>query len=317
MGHLQDGVWHTDNAATVDKDGAFQRKAVSFRNWITPDGAPGPSGVGGYKAQSGRYHLYAAHACGWAHRTLIFRALKGLGPHISVDFAHPDMMDDGWTFSKDAPGVTGDTLFDSDFMREIYLQVDPKFTGRVTVPILFDKETHSIVSNESSEIIRMFNSAFDGITGDTQDFWPEALHPEIEEVNERVYDTLNNGVYRAGFASTQTAYDDAVSALFDTLDWLEARLEGADYLVGGQPTEADLRLLPTLLRFDPVYFHHFKCNKRRLADFPNLWAYTKRLYALPGIAETFHMDNTRQHYFNSHRSINPHGIIPVGPETDY
>lgn len=317
MGQLVDGVWQDVWYPTAATGGAFVRKPSTFRNWITADGAAGPSGSGGFKAESGRYHLYVSHACPWAHRTLIFRALKGLAPHISLSVVHPDMLSDGWTFATDFPGATGDTLFGLPFARDIYLRADPHMSGRVTVPILWDKAKGTIVSNESSEIIRMFNVAFDGITGNTADFWPEDLRDAIEPVNARIYDTLNNGVYRCGFATSQAAYDAAVGPLFDTLDWLEARLAGHRYMMGDRVTEADWRLFTTLIRFDPVYHGHFKCNRARIVDYPNLWAYTRELYQWPGVAGTIHLDHITRHYHYSHETINPHRIVPTGPRLDY
>lgn len=317
MGQLVDGVWQDVWYPTAATGGAFVRKPSTFRNWVTTDGAPGPSGSGGFKAESGRYHLYVSHACPWAHRTVIFRALKGLEPHISLSVVHPDMLSDGWTFDTGYPGATGDTLFGLPFLRDIYLRADPHMSGRVTVPILWDKAQGTIVSNESSEIIRMFNAAFDGVTGNTADFWPEDLREAIEPVNARIYDTLNNGVYRCGFATTQAAYDAAVSPLFDTLDWLEARLADRRYLMGERVTEADWRLFTTLIRFDPVYHGHFKCNRARIVDYPNLWAYTRDLYQWPGVAETVHLDHITRHYHYSHETINPHRIVPTGPRLDY
>ncbi|MDZ4136772.1 MAG: glutathione S-transferase family protein [Paracoccaceae bacterium] len=317
MGLLVDGVWHTDWYDTKASGGKFVRSTAKFRNWITPDGSAGPSGTGGFKAESGRYHLYVAYACPWAHRTLIFRAIKGLRDHIDVSVVHPDMLEDGWTFATDFAGATGDTLFGLPFLRDIYTRAAPDFSGRVTVPILWDKERQTIVSNESSEIIRMFNSAFDGLTGDTADFWPQDLRDDIEALNTRIYDTVNNGVYKSGFATSQSAYDEAVHALFDSLDWLEDRLSTRRYLTGDRVTEADWRLLPTLLRFDPVYHLHFKCNRRRLIDYPNLWAYTRELYQWPGVRDTVnHIHNVR-HYHYSHESINPHRIIPINPVIDF
>ena len=317
MGRMIDGKWFPDDAAITDSDGAFDRKPVTFRNWITKDGSPGPTGTGGFTAESGRYHLYVAGACPWAHRTRIMRVLKDLEDHITLDIAHPDMMDDGWTFATDFPGTTGDSLFGYNFVREIYQKADPNFTGRVTVPILWDKEASTIVSNESSEIIRMFNSAFDHITGNVADFWPEHLRTDLEPVNERIYDTLNNGVYRCGFATSQQAYDKAVTALFDTMDWLENHLSANRYLMGDSLTEADWRLFPTLYRFDAVYNTHFKCNKKRLLDYPNLFDYAKELYQVPGISKTIEHDQIVRHYYYSHRSINPHGIVPIGADTDW
>ena len=317
MGLLVDGEWHDKWYDTKSSGGKFERAAAKFRNWITADGSPGPSGVGGFKAESGRYHLYVSYACPWAHRTLIFRQIKGLAPHISVSVVHPDMMSDGWTFDDDYAGATGDTLFGLPFARDIYTKADPVFSGRVTVPILWDKQQGTIVSNESSEIIRMFNSAFDALTGNTDDYWPEAERDAIEEVNARIYDTFNNGVYRCGFATTQEAYDEAVGPLFDTLDWLEERLSENRYLMGDHLTEADWRLFPTLVRFDKVYHLHFKCNRKRIVDYPNLWAYTRALYQYPGVAETVNLDHIVRHYHYSHNSINPHRIVPINPDLDF
>jgi len=317
MGQLVNGVWQTQPISTAATGGKFVRSTSGFRNWITADGAPGPSGEGGFPAESGRYHLYVSYACPWAHRTLIFRALKGLNDHITVSVVHPDMLDDGWSFADDFPGATGDTLYGRPFARDIYIKADPKVSGRVTVPILWDKTRETIVSNESSEIIRMFNSAFDGITGNDLDFWPEPLRDAIEPVNARIYDTLNNGVYKSGFAQTQAHYDAAVHPLFETLDWLEDRLATNRYLMGDTVTEADWRLLPTLLRFDPVYHLHFKCNRRRIVDYPNLWGYTRELYQWPGVAQTVHFDHIVRHYHYSHDSINPHRIVPINPVLDW
>lgn len=317
MGLLVDGVWKDQWYDTKSTGGAFKRSTAKFRNWITADGSAGPSGEGGFPAQSGRYHLYVSYACPWAHRTLIFRAMKELTDHISISVVHPDMLSDGWTFETDADGATGDTLFGLPFARDIYLKADPSISGRVTVPILWDKERETIVSNESSEIIRMLNSAFDGITGNSDDYWPEEMRDRIEEVNVRVYDTVNNGVYKAGFATTQAAYDAAIDPLFDSLDWLEEHLSTNRYLMGDKLTEADWRLFTTLVRFDPVYHLHFKCNRRRIIDYPNLWAYTRELYQRPGIAETVNMAHIVRHYHYSHDTINPHRIIPTNPVLDF
>ncbi len=317
MGLLIDGKWHDNWYDTEKTGGAFKRQESQFRNWITADGSAGPSGDGGFKAEAGRYHLYVSHACPWAHRTLIFRSLKGLADLIDVSVVHPDMMSDGWTFDTDFDGATGDRQFDLPFARDIYTRANPTFTGRVTVPILWDKERGTIVSNESSEIIRMFNSAFDGITGNTDDYWPENLRAAIEPINHRIYDTVNNGVYKSGFATTQDAYDAAVVPLFDSLDWIEEILSRNRYLTGDRVTEADWRLLTTLLRFDLVYHLHFKCNRRRIVDYPNLWAYTRELYQWEGVAETVHFDHIVRHYHYSHDSINPHRIIPINPIIDW
>ncbi|WP_299773497.1 glutathione S-transferase family protein [uncultured Tateyamaria sp.] len=317
MGLLVDGVWHDQWYDTKSSGGKFQRSQAKFRNWITADGSAGPSGADGFSAESSRYHLYVSYACPWAHRALIFRQLKDLTDHISISAVHPDMLSDGWTFQTDDKGATGDTLYGAPFARDIYTKADPKFSGRVTVPILWDKQRETIVSNESSEIIRMFNSAFDGITGNTQDYWPVDLRDAIAPVNDRIYDTLNNGVYKSGFATTQQAYDDAVHPLFGTLDWLEERLSTSRYLMGNQITEADWRLFTTLVRFDPVYHLHFKCNRKRLMDYPNLWAYTRELYQVPGVAETVNMDHIVRHYHYSHESINPHRIVPINAVVDF
>jgi putative glutathione S-transferase len=317
MGLLQDGEWVDQWYDTEATGGEFKRQPSSWRDWVTPDGAPGPSGEGGFAAESGRYHLYVSLACPWAHRALIFRALKGLSEHISVDVVHPVMAGEGWTFATDFAGATGDTLGGRRFLREVYLAADPKASGRVTVPVLWDKKRETIVSNESSEIIRMFNSAFDGITGNTRDFWPVALRDEIEEVNARVYDTVNNGVYRAGFATKQSAYEEAARGVFATFDWLEDRLSRRRYLLGENLTEADWRLATTLFRFDPVYHGHFKCNERELRGYPALWAYARELYQMPGIAETVDFAHITTHYYVSHETINPTGIVPIGPDLDW
>ncbi len=317
MGLLVEGKWHDTWYDTESTGGAFKRSAAQFRNWLTADGSAGPSGKGGFKAEPGRYHLYVSYACPWAHRTLIFRELKGLSDLVTVSVVHPDMLDKGWTFVTDSDGATGDNLYGLDFAHQVYTKADPGYSGRVTVPILWDKQLETIVSNESSEIIRMFNSAFNGITGNTDDYWPEAMHDDIEEVNARVYSDVNNGVYKSGFATTQAAYDAAVAPLFDTLDWLENRLSASRYLLGDRITEADWRLFTTLIRFDPVYHLHFKCNRRRLIDYPNLWAYTRELYQWPGVAPTVNMTHIVRHYHYSHDSINPHRIIPVNPVLNY
>ncbi|WP_417601581.1 glutathione S-transferase family protein [Pararhodobacter oceanensis] len=317
MGQLIDGQWTTGWYDTKATGGAFKRTTAKFRNWITADGSAGPSGEGGFPAESGRYHLYVCYACPWAHRTLIFRALKGLEDHISVSAVHPDMLEDGWTFATDYPGATGDDLFGADFMHQIYTRADPQASGRVTVPVLWDKQRGTIVSNESAEIIRMFNSAFDQITGNTLDLWPEDLRAAIEPINDRIYNTFNNGVYKAGFATSQEAYEAAVIPLFETMDWLEAHLAENRFLMDDRLTEADWRLFTTLVRFDAVYHGHFKCNRRRVVDYPNLWAYTRALYQVPGVAETVNMDHITRHYHYSHETINPHRIVPIGPNLDF
>ncbi|MEM1045797.1 MAG: glutathione S-transferase family protein [Pseudomonadota bacterium] len=315
MGLLVDGVWQDTWYDTKSTGGKFVRKDAQFRNWVTADGSAGPSGKSGFKAEAGRYHLYISHACPWAHRTLIFRHLKGLEDLISLSVVDPDMMDKGWSFS-DAPGTVPDTINGAKHMYEVYTRADPSFTGRVTVPVLWDKNQSTIASNESSEIIRMFNSAFDGLTGNNSDYYPQDLRQEIDAINDRIYNTVNNGVYKCGFATTQEAYETAFVELFDTLDVLEDRLSGQRYLAGDRVTEADWRLFTTLVRFDPVYFGHFKCNKRRIADYPNLSNYLRDLYQMPGIAGLTHMDHIKRHYYYSHESINPTRIVPLGPEID-
>jgi putative glutathione S-transferase len=316
MGLLQDGKWVDQWYDTKKSEGRFVRKASKFHNWITPDGSAGPSGKGGFQAEAGRYHLYVSLACPWAHRTLIFRSLKGLEDMISVSIVHWFMGENGWTFDS-ARGTIPDTVNGSDFMYQIYTAADPDYSGRVTVPVLWDKKTSTIVSNESSEIIRMFNSAFDGIGAAQGDYYPEDLREAIDSLNERIYETVNNGVYKSGFATTQEAYEEAVHPLFDTLDWLDARLAGQRYLTGSTITEADWRLFTTLVRFDPVYFGHFKCNIRRIFDYPNLSGYLRDLYQQPGIAETVNMEHIKNHYYGSHETVNPSRIVPVGPDIDY
>jgi len=321
MGKLVDGVWKDVWYETEESGGAFRRDTASHRNWITPDGAPGPSGAGGFAAESGRYHLYVSHACPWAHRALIFRRLKDLEDHVTLSVVHPDMLSEGWEFRTDFPGATGDTLMGLPYMRDVYIRNDPQVSGRVTVPVVWDTHTNAIVSNESSEIIRMFNSAFDGLTGNTDDWWPADLRADIAPVNDRIYDTLNNGVYKSGFATTQDAYDAAVVPLFETLDWLEDRLASNRYLMGDRMTEADWRLWTTLVRFDVVYHGHFKCNRARIVDYPNLWGFTRELYQWETprgpIADLVHFDHITRHYHYSHETINPHRIVPIGPDIDW
>lgn len=316
MGLLVEGKWQSDAGKWADAKGRMQRPDSQLRNWITPDGSPGPTGRGGFKAEAGRYHLYIARACPWAHRTTIFRALKGLEDMIGLSVTHWVMLENGWTFDP-APGVIPDDINNARYLYELYARSEPGYTGRVTVPVLWDKQTARIVSNESADIIRMLNSAFDGLGAKPGDYYPEALRAEIDAVNKRVYDTLNNGVYKAGFAGSQEAYDEAVAPVFETLGWLEETLSRADYLVGNRLTEADWRLFTTLLRFDPVYHTHFKCNLRRLVDYPALWRYTRRLYQHPGVKPTVNFDHIKGHYFQSHRWINPTGIVPKGPLVDF
>ncbi|MCV9961329.1 glutathione S-transferase family protein [Pararhizobium sp. BT-229] len=313
MGMLVQGIWHDVWYDTKETHGHFKRAASQFRNWITADGSAGPSGEGGFKAEAGRYHLYVSLACPWAHRTLIFRKLKKLESLISVSIVDPLMLSKGWEF-KNEIGGTVDHLFGSEALWQVYVKADPHYSGRVTVPVLWDKKQNKMVSNESSEIIRMFNSAFDGLTGSNEDFYPQALRGEIDGLNERIYDAVNNGVYKAGFATTQDAYGENVKVLFEALDELEQRLSTRRYLTGEQITEADWRLFTTLVRFDPVYVGHFKCNIRRIADYPNLQGYLQDLYQVPGIAETVNLRHIKEHYYRSHTTINPTGVVPVGPE---
>ena len=317
MGQLTDGVWTTARADTGSTDGAFERPDQQFRHWITSDGAPGPTGEGGFAAEPGRYHLYVSYACPWANRALFFRRLKGLEDLIGVSVVHPDMLVEGWEFRTDFDGATGDRVFGLPYLRDVYLRAAPKMTGRVTVPLLWDLRRDCIVSNESADIIRMFNGAFDGLTGNADDYWPEDLRDAIAPVNERIYDTVNNGVYRAGFATSQSAYDAAARALFETLDWLEARLDRSRYLMGARATEADWRLFSTLVRFDPVYHTHFKCNRAWLREYPNLWAYARDLYQWPGIADEVRFDHIVRHYHYSQDNVNPHRIIPINPVLDW
>ncbi|MBB1491181.1 glutathione S-transferase family protein [Paracoccus sp. MC1854] len=317
MNQLVDGVWTKGSIGASKKDGAYKRQNAGFRNWCTPGGEAGPSGQGGFQAESGRYHLYVSYACPWAHRTLIFRELKGLAPHIDVSVVHPVMGDEGWTFATDFDGATGDPLFGSDYLREIYLRADPKMTGKVTVPVLWDKQQNTIVSNESSEIIRMLDSAFDALTGNEAHYWPEDLRAEIEAVNERVYPNFNNGVYRAGFAATQAAYDEAIGPVFETMEWADDILSRQRYLTGDRLTEADWRMFTSAVRFDTVYHTHFKCNRQWLRDYPNLWAWTRELYQMPGIAPTVRQDHITHHYYRSHPDLNLHGLIPINPVIDW
>jgi putative glutathione S-transferase len=316
MGLLVDGVWQDQWYDTHAQKGRFVRSESRFRNWITADGAPGPSGEGGFRAEAGRYHLYVSYACPWAHRTLIFRALKGLEETISLSVVNWHMGARGWTFAP-GPGVIPDPIHGAEALSDVYLAADPKYTGRVTVPVLWDRQRGTIVSNESSEIIRMLNRAFDGLGAKPGDYYPEDLRPEIDALNARIYDTVNNGVYKAGFATSQAAYEEALHPLFETLDWLEERLNTRRYLCGARVTEADWRLFTTLLRFDPVYVGHFKCNIRRIADYPRLSAYLVDLLGFPGVRETAHLDHIKQHYYGSHKTINPTGIVPVGPQLDW
>ena len=316
MGLLVDGQWQDKWYDTEVSGGRFVREDAGFRNWVTADGSAGPIGVGGFKAEANRYHLYVSLACPWAHRTTIYRKLKGLEDMISLSVVHPFMGDKGWTFAEGA-GVIADPIVNASYLYEVYVAAKPNYTGRVTVPILWDKKTNTIVSNESSEIIRMLNSAFDEVGATDVNFLPKALLAEIDTINEFVYSAVNNGVYKAGFATTEAAYKEAVVTLFDALDTLEARLADQRYLLGDTITEADWRLFTTLVRFDAVYVGHFKCNIRRIVDYPNLWGYLRDLYQVPGIAETVSIEHIKAHYYTSHANINPTRIIPVGPVLDF
>ena len=316
MGLLVDGQWQDKWYDTEASGGRFVREDAGFRNWVTADGSAGPIGVGGFKAEANRYHLYVSLACPWAHRTTIYRKLKGLEDMISLSVVHPFMGDKGWTFAEGA-GVIADPIVNASYLYEVYVAAKPNYTGRVTVPILWDKKTNTIVSNESSEIIRMLNSAFDEAGATDVNFLPKALLAEIDTINEFVYSAVNNGVYKAGFATTEAAYKEAVVTLFDALDTLEARLADQRYLLGDTITEADWRLFTTLVRFDAVYVGHFKCNIRRIVDYPNLWGYLRDLYQVPGIAETVSIEHIKAHYYTSHANINPTRIIPVGPLLDF
>lgn len=316
MGLLVEGKWQDTGYDTGKSGGRFERSASAFRNWVTADGGAGPSGEGGFKAEAGRYHLYVSLACPWAHRTLIFRKLKKLEDAISLSVVDWFMGENGWEFSGRA-GAIPDSVNGAGRLWEIYAKAMPDYSGRVTVPVLWDKQRQTIVSNESSEIIRMFNSAFDAIGDSSLDLYPERLRGRIDAINDRVHDTVNNGVYKCGFATRQPAYDEAFAELFASLDWLEDLLGRNRYLAGDTLTEADWRLFTTLVRFDAVYHGHFKCNRQRIDDFPNLSGYLRDLYQMPGIAATVDMHHIRHHYYESHTSINPHRIVPRGPLLDF
>lgn len=309
MGLLQQGKWVDQWYETDNSGGVFRRQESRFRNWLTPNGEAGPNGEPGFKAEKGRYHLYVSLACPWAHRTLIFRHLKQLEDYIDVTVVEPIMLENGWEMN--------DPMYDLDFLYQLYLKADANYEGRVTVPVLWDKQTQTIVSNESSEIIRMFNSAFNHLTGNSDDYYPQALHEKIDTVNDRIYETINNGVYQAGFATTQQAYEEAFHSLFDSLDWVEGLLTQQRYLVGDQLTEADWRLFTTLIRFDAVYFGHFKTNRQLIADYPAISAYVRELYQVQAVAETVSFDHIKTHYYASHLTINPTGIVPLGPQQDF
>lgn len=316
MGLLIDGEWHDQWYDTKSSGGRFEREEARFRNWVTRDGREGPTGAAGFEAEPGRYHLYVSYACPWAHRTLIFRKLKKLEKIVPVSVVHWHMGENGWTFA-DGEGVIKDPILNADYLYQVYQAACPEYTGRVNVPVLWDRGTERIVSNESADIIRMFNSAFDDVGAAAGDYYPKGLREAIDEINRRVYETVNNGVYKAGFATTQEAYEENVVPLFETLEWLDERLGQSRYLLGDRITEADWRLFTTLVRFDPVYYVHFKCNQRRLVDFANLWPYVRDLYQYPGVADTVRLDHIKAHYYVSHKMINPNGIVPVGPEVDF
>ena len=315
MGELVEGVWHGRHQPP-SRDGRFVRSETRFRNWVTADGSAGPTGEGGFAAAPGRYHLYVSLACPWAHRTLIMRALKGLEDAIGVSVVHWHLGEQGWTF-EEGKGATGDRLHGLDYLHQLYTRARPDYSGRVSVPVLWDQERQTIVNNESAEIIRMLNGAFERVGARGPDTYPQALRGAIDAVNHEVYEHVNNGVYKAGFARSQAAYEEAVTALFDTLDELEQRLSRQRYLAGGRITEADWRLFTTLARFDPVYVGHFKCNLRRLVDYPSLWAYARELYQQPGVADTVDWFHIKQHYYGSHETVNPTGIVPLGPKIDW
>lgn len=316
MGMLVDGKWHDVWYDTDATKGRFVRSESQFRNWVTRDGSPGPTGRGGFRAEPGRYHLYVSFACPWAHRILIYRKLKGLEDLLPLSAVNLFMGSEGWTFDP-GPGVIPDALHGAKRLYEIYVKADPRYSGRATVPLLWDKHENTIVSNESADLIRMLNSAFDEVGGNDLDFYPEPLRAEIDELNAYIYPRVNNGVYRAGFATTQEAYEEAANEVFEALDTLEKRLSTKRYLTGPRITEADWRLFTTLARFDPVYYGHFKCNRRRIVDYPNLSGYLRDLYQTPGVAETVNIEFYKRHYYGSHTTINPYLIVPIGPEVDY
>lgn len=310
MGKLVEGIWHDVWYDTASSGGKFVREDAGFRSWVTENGEPGPGGEDGFKAESGRYHLYVSMACPWAHRTLIFRKLKGLDSHITVSVVSPDMLENGWEFSEPEP------LYGFRYMYQVYTKAKPDYSGRVTVPVLWDKKTETIVSNESSEIIRMFNSAFNALTGNNDDYYPKALRGEIDAWNDNIYSNINNGVYRCGFATTQDAYEEAYNNLFAALDKVDEHLATHRYLVGDQITEADWRLFSTLVRFDAVYVGHFKCNRQQIAQYDNLFGYLKELYQVTGVAETVDIHHIKRHYYYSHATINPTQVVPKGPVQD-
>lgn len=316
MGLLVDGKWHDKWYDTKSNGGRFIRQESQFRNWITIDGSAGPTGKGGFKAEPNRYHLYVANACPWAHRALIMRKLKGLESMISISVVNPLMAEHGWTFEL-GEGVIPDPVINAKYLYQLYTHVEPEYSGRVTVPVLYDLQQNVIVNNESSEILRMLNTAFDSVDAKEGDYYPEALRSEIDAINDTIYHAVNNGVYKAGFATEQDVYEEEVSKLFETLDELENRLSKSRFLVGNQITEADWRLFTTLIRFDSVYYSHFKCSQKRIVDYKNLWRYTRELYNEPGISDTVNFKHIKEHYFRSHKNINPTGIVPLGPELDF
>jgi len=316
MGLLVDGEWHDRWYDTDKSGGRFIRSDSQYRNWVTADGSAGPTGEGGFKAEPDRYHLYISYACPWASRTMIMRSLKGLEDIISVSVVNPLMAEHGWTFDP-APGVVKDPVMDADYLHQIYTKDDPDYSGRVTVPVLWDLKQDKIVNNESADIMRMFNAAFQGLGSSDYDYAPDELLEAIDEVNAEIYETVNNGVYKAGFATEQDVYEEEVTKLFDELDKIDDHLETNEFLVGDQVTEADWRLFTTLVRFDSVYYGHFKCNLKRLMDYDNLWRYTRELYNWPGVQKTVDFDHIKEHYYRSHEMINPNGIIPKGPEIDW
>lgn len=316
MGLLVDGEWHDRWYDTEKNDGRFIREESQFRNWVTKDGSAGPTGEGGFKAEPGRYHLYISNACPWANRTMIMRKLKGLEDMISISVVNPLMAEHGWTFDED-DGVVPDPVSDVDYLYEVYTRVEPEYSGRVTVPVLYDLQQDKIVNNESSEIMRMLNTAFDDVGAKKGDYYPEELREDIDKINDRVYNAINNGVYKAGFATKQDVYNEEVTKLFEALDEVEAILEKQPYLVGDKITEADWRLFTTLIRFDSVYHGHFKCNIRRITDYKYLWRYTRELYNWPGVSDTINFRHIKEHYYRSHKNINPTGIVPVGPDLDF
>jgi len=309
MGLLQNGQWVDAWYETKTNKGEFKRQASKFRNWITPDGSAGPTGTSGFKAEKSRYHLYVSLACPWAHRTLIFRALKQLEDYIDVTVVDALMAENGWEVS--------DPLYDFHYLYQLYLKADTQYEGRVTVPVLWDKHTKTIVSNESADIIRMFNTAFNQLTNNQDDYYPKPMQNGIDQLNDRIYSDINNGVYRSGFATSQEAYETAYHTLFDALDWVEGILKNNRYLAGDQITEADWRLFTTLVRFDAVYHGHFKCNKQKLTDYPAISGYIRELYQIEGIKNTVDMTHIKDHYYQSHASINPTGVVPIGPELNF